>query len=73
MNKNKKYFLEKLGNHLYHWFLVLAILGLILVLSSQSFLDDLLQNLAHCKWRNDFRYYPNRYWWRNWVRWQHFI
>ena len=45
MNKNKKYFLEKLGNHLYHWFLVLAILGLILVLSSQSFLNDFLQGL----------------------------
>lgn len=40
---NKKYFLEKLGNRLYHWFLALAILGLILVLSSQSFLNDLLQ------------------------------
>lgn len=46
MSKNKKYFLEKLGNRLYHWFLALAILGLILVLSSQSFLDDLLQSLV---------------------------
>lgn len=46
MNKNKKYFLEKLGNRLYHWFLALAILGLILVLSSQSFLNDLLQSLV---------------------------
>lgn len=46
MNKNKKYFLEKLGNRLYHWFLALAILGLILVLSSQSFLNDFLRNLV---------------------------
>lgn len=45
MDKNKKYLLEKLGNCLYHWFLALAILGLILVLGSQSFLNDFLQNL----------------------------
>lgn len=46
MNKNKKYFLEKLGNRLYHWFLALAILGLILALGSQSFLNDFLQSLV---------------------------
>lgn len=40
-------FLQKIGNHLYSSFLFLVISGLFLTLGSQTFIGDLINQLAH--------------------------